>query len=172
MNWAGPLEDQTRRLLSKIVAPAAGVATQAVTIARPRATVERFWRDPDNLSAVLDGIAQVTATDSDRLTWSFAEGTAAATQWVTHTVVAADEIRFVGSHDSAGRSQIRLLFADAPKDLGTEVTIRVAGPLPKQLTAPAAFTALYRARALLQTGEAPTLAHNPSGRRDAADQEA
>lgn len=169
MNWVGAIEDQARGLLSKVVAPSAAMTTQVLTIARPRAVVEQFWHDPDNLSAVLDGIAQVEATEPDRVRWSFTTGNTAAAQWVTRTVVGADEIRFVGSSDPAGRSQIRLIFADAPNGLGTEVTVRVTSPLPKQLTGHAAYTALYRARAMLQTGEAPTLAHNPSGRSEAAE---
>ncbi|WP_181697171.1 hypothetical protein [Nocardia sp. GTS18] len=160
MTW---FEDRIGQLLHK-VAPTAGASVHAVTIARPRADVEQFWLDPANLSSALDGIAHVESTAPDRLTWSFVENTAAAAQWVSRTVRAPGEIRFVGGRDPAGRSQIRLTFADAPGDLGTEVTIRVTSPLPKQLTGHAAFTALYRARAILQTGEAPTLTHNPSGR--------
>jgi len=40
----------------------------------------------------------------------------------------------------------------------------VRSPLPGLLTGAIAFKLLYRMRALLQTGELPTLEHNPSAR--------
>jgi hypothetical protein len=59
---------------------------------------------------------------------------------------------------------IVLEFGDAPQDRGTEVIARVSSPAPGVLTGPLAFKALYRARALLMTGEVPTIKSNPSAR--------
>ncbi|NEW26051.1 hypothetical protein [Nocardia cyriacigeorgica] len=162
MDYIDKAKHQVVDLVGKVVgASGGGVSTQTMTMARPRDEVRRFWRDPDNLSAVLQGIAQVREAGPDRLEWTFEQLGDDALRWETDVVDDADELRFTGEHDE----QIRLRFADAPHDLGTEVTVRTASPAPGLLTGAAAFTALYRARALLQTGEMPTLEHNPSGRR-------
>ncbi|VFA97963.1 hypothetical protein [Nocardia cyriacigeorgica] len=167
MDYIDKAKHQVVDLVGKVVgASGGGVSTQTMTIARPRDEVRRFWRDPDNLSAVLQGIARVRQAGSDRLEWTFDPLESDTLRWSTDVVDNADELRFTGEHDE----QIRLSFADAPHDLGTEVTIRTTSPAPGLLTGAVAFTALYRARALLQTGEIPTLEHNPSGRR--AEQEA
>lgn len=114
-------------LVGKVVgATGGGVSTQTVTIAAPRAQVQRFWRDPENLSAVLDGIVRVSATGPDRLEWRFDPLDGESLRWETEVVDKTDELRFVGEHDD----QIRVSFADAPHDLGTEVTIRTTTPAP------------------------------------------
>lgn len=162
MDYIDKAKHQVVDLVGKVVgASGGGVSTQTMTMARPRDEVRRFWRDPDNLSAVLQGIAQVREAGPDRLEWTFEQLGDDALRWETDVVDDADELRFTGEHDE----KIRLRFADAPHDLGTEVTVRTTSPAPGLLTGAAAFTALYRARALLQTGEMPTLEHNPSGRR-------
>ncbi|MBF6435402.1 hypothetical protein [Nocardia cyriacigeorgica] len=162
MDYIDKAKHQVVDLVGKVVgASGGGVSTQTMTMARPRDEVRRFWRDPDNLSAVLQGIAQVREAGPDRLEWTFEQLGDDALRWETDVVDDADELRFTGEHDE----KIRLRFADAPRDLGTEVTVRTTSPAPGLLTGAAAFTALYRARALLQTGEMPTLEHNPSGRR-------
>ncbi|MBF6454518.1 hypothetical protein [Nocardia cyriacigeorgica] len=162
MDYIDKAKHQVVDLVGKVVgASGGGVSTQTMTMARPRDEVRRFWRDPDNLSAVLQGIAQVREAGPDRLEWTFEQLGDDALRWETDVVDDADELRFTGEHDE----QIRLRFADAPHDLGTEVTVRTTSPAPGLLTGAAAFTALYRARALLQTGEMPTLEYNPSGRR-------
>ncbi|MCW2552947.1 MAG: putative integral rane protein [Mycobacterium sp.] len=46
----------------------------------------------------------------------------------------------------------------------TEVIARVSSPAPGALTGALTFKALYRARALLMTGEMPTIRYNPSAR--------
>ncbi|WP_280506943.1 hypothetical protein [Nocardia farcinica] len=74
---------------------------------------------------------------------------------------------YTGGPAAGGDAQLHIEFAEAPADLGTEVTLRVTAPVPGLLTGAVAFKVLYRARALLQTGELPTLAHNPSARAGA-----
>lgn len=48
--------------------------------------------------------------------------------------------------------------------LGTEVTLTLQLPAPNVVLRGAAFKVLYRARALLQTGELPTLTPTPAAR--------
>ncbi|WP_040790782.1 hypothetical protein [Nocardia paucivorans] len=167
--------DKAKEHLTTLIGKAAGggangPSRQTVTIERPRPEVERFWREPENLARALDGIAEIHPTESGRLEWTFAPDSEHPITWESTSVVEENGLRFVDA-DEPDTAEIAIDFADAPHDRGTEVTIRAATPAPNLITGAAAFTALYRARALLQTGEAPTLAHNPSARAHSTDQE-
>ncbi|MFE7744739.1 hypothetical protein [Nocardia sp. NPDC057455] len=168
--------DDTKHLLSDLVgrlveSASSYSSSQTVTIARPRAEVERFWRDAANLSEVLGDVAEVRSTEPSTYEWTLLAGTDGRTTWKTTLREEDGHFRFIGSDDedsaSAQGLEVDLGFRDAPRDLGTEVTMRARTPLPDLLTGAAMFTALYRARARLQTGEMPTLAHNPSARSSA-----
>ncbi|WP_063022786.1 SRPBCC family protein [Nocardia niwae] len=168
--------DDTKHLLSDLVGRVIESASsysgsQTVTIACPRAEVEQFWRDPAKLSEVLGDVAEVRATEPSVYEWTLHSGTDGRTTWKTTLRAEEGHFRFVGSTGddttSAQGLEIELSFRDAPRDLGTEVTMRARTPLPDVLTGAAMFTALYRSRARLQTGEIPTLAHNPSARSSA-----
>jgi uncharacterized membrane protein len=157
--------DKVTHQATDLVAKAVGAASrpapsQSVTIARPREEVMRFWRDPETLSAILGDIADVTCPEPGVYRWVATHGDAVLA-WTTTLVAEGDRLRFSGGESM----QIRLDFADAPGDRGTEVTLRATTPLPDFLVGPAAFTLLYRARALLQTGETPTLTATPAARK-------
>ncbi|MFC3961092.1 hypothetical protein [Nocardia jiangsuensis] len=138
-----------------------GERVQAITIERPRAEVERFWHDPEQLSRVLGTVGEVRPRGSDGYTWVL-HGEK-DTEWETTLSTDAEGLRFSTADDPDG-PHIRLTFAAAPADRGTEVTARVAAPVPGILTDAAVFKVLYRARALLQTGEIPTLQPQPAAR--------
>jgi uncharacterized membrane protein len=146
-----------------------GTGRRALTIEQPRAAVEEFWRDPDNLSRVFDGFADVRSTAPDRYEWTAPPDDADPARWESVLLTEQDGLQFVDAVDPE-RARIELEFADAPRGRGTEVHISATAPMPRQLTGAAIFAVLYRARALMQTGEVPTLDRNPSGR--AAGQEA
>ncbi|UGQ42141.1 hypothetical protein [Rhodococcus aetherivorans] len=138
---------------------------QTVTIGAPRETVQRFWREPANLSQVFGERTSVAASGPDRLRWTFELGADPIT-WETRVLESDGELQFVATDagDSSQPPRILLSFATAPHGLGTEVSMRADTPVPGLITGAATFTALYRARALLQTGEMPTLRCNPSAR--------
>ncbi|BCN64244.1 hypothetical protein [Prescottella equi] len=143
-------------------------ATQSVTIARPRDEVTQFWRDPQSLSAVFDQAAEVRAGDvAGEYVWSPVGSPDDAESWRATLREDEDGFRFTTTGgDATGPTPGFVLgFRDAPHGLGTEVTLRARTPLPEFLSSLAAFAVLYRARALLQTGEVPTLRDNPSARR-------
>lgn len=162
--------DEVTTLIGRAVGSVSGgTGPRALTIERPRAAVEDFWRDPDNLSRVFDGFADVRSTAPDRYEWTAPPDGADAIHWESVLLAEPNGLKFVDAVDP-DRARIELEFTDAPRGRGTEVHISATAPLPRQLTGVAAFAVLYRARALIQTGEVPTLDRNPSGR--AATQEA
>lgn len=138
---------------------------QTVTIDRPRAEIEQFWRDPERLSTVFRGIAEVRAVENGRYEWRLVPGGGSVT-WVTALTAEAGCVRFtaIGEPGTQSGPGLRVDLRTAPHDLGTEVTLTTSTAAPDVLTDPVVYTVLYRARALLQTGEVPTLAHNPSAR--------
>ncbi|MCG5433483.1 hypothetical protein LV457_14475 [Mycobacterium sp. MYCO198283] len=133
--------------------------SQTVTIGRPPEAVAQLWRDPQQLSRLLGEIGEVTQ-DGDTYRWTLGDD---ATSWETRLQVEGDRLRFVG--DNA--TELTVTLRPAPNQLGTEVTLTPKTPLPDLVTGAVAFTMLYRARALLQTGEIPTIRQNPSGRASA-----
>lgn len=166
--------------LGAVVTKAAGVTTavgvtkavgaassrghpQIVTIGRPRAEVEQLWHDPRLLSRVFAEMASVHHAEGARYVWRLGPDDGETVTWTTTLTEEPGRLRFTGTDDPAG-TYLQVDFRDAPRGLGTEVTLCVRASLPDILTDTAAFAALYRARALLQTGEIPTLAGNPSTR--------
>ncbi|OBH18337.1 hypothetical protein EHH44_00760 [Mycolicibacter terrae] len=140
---------------------------QSLTIAGGLDAAKEFFRDPARLSEVLGDIAEVKQTGAGRFRWEFSGGPASGAGWDSVLVEDDRRMRFADVDTSRSRSEIVLDFASAPNDMGTEVTLRIKGPMPSLLSGALAFKALYRARALLQAGELPTIRHNPSARRSA-----
>lgn len=137
--------------------------TQAVTIARPRSDVVRLFQDAELLAEVVGDFAEVHSTGQGRLHWTFRyDGGGPA--WDCEIEVDGDtRLRYVDVNPER-TAELTLDFRDAPQDRGTEVIARVSSPVPGVLTGALAYKILYCARAVLQTGEAPTLKHNPSAR--------
>ncbi|WP_280445722.1 hypothetical protein [Nocardia brasiliensis] len=168
VNYIDKAKDQLTDLVGKVVGGSDRSGnSQTVTIARPRAEVEQFWRDPDKLSMALGDLGVVTATGPTSFTWTMPGHDSPA--WHTRLVAEEGRLRFLDAEGPAPGTahEIRLTFADAPRGLGTEVTLQVNTPIPDLLMGAADFKVLYRARALLQTGEVPTIAHNPAARAGA-----
>ncbi|MCZ8382689.1 hypothetical protein O6P37_27840 [Mycobacterium sp. CPCC 205372] len=139
-------------------------ATQSVTIAVPLERVEQFWRNPDELSVVLGDVGEVEATGPDRYRWRLQAGPVKTT-WESRLQKDIAGVRFVGTEDD--RNEFVVTYREAPRGLGTEVTVHAKSPAPGLLTGALAFKVLYRVRALLQTGEVPTIRTNPSARDSA-----
>lgn len=159
MNVVDAAKEQVRHLAEKLT-HATEPATQALTVSRPRPDVVELFRDPVRLSQVFGDIAEVQAHGPDRQRWTFLDG---PTWECVVTAEGDSRLRFTGvnAQDPVG---LTLDFRDAPQDRGTEVIAHVSTPAPGVLTGALAFKALYRARALLLTGEIPTIKHNPSAR--------
>ncbi|MDF2828292.1 MAG: hypothetical protein K0R01_1575 [Mycobacterium sp.] len=171
MNVVDNVKEQLKHVAEKVAERVADAATtesrvQAVTIGRPRHQVMDFLRDPGHLSQIFGDIAVVEGAGVDRLRFEFAgDGSGdKAGEW--NCVVSSEEgerLRFVDVNPESEMG-IVLDFRDAPQHRGTEVIGRINAAAPGALTGPLLFKALYRARALLMTGELPTIKYNPSAR--------
>ena len=129
------------------------VVEEAITISRPRAEVYAYFARPEHLPALVDADVDIARNVVDaELAWRGLRG---------------EKLSHFGS----------LSFRDAPGARGTVVAAhleyapsggslgaalaRVMGRSPQRLVA----DALRRARAILETGEAPSTSGQPSGRR-------
>jgi uncharacterized membrane protein len=148
-------------VVNKIIdMPPRHARAQTVTIACPVERIEQFWRDPDQLSVVLGDIAEIDTDGRDRYRWRLSAEPDVA--WQSTLVADTDGARFVGDGN-----EIVVRYRAAPHELGTEVTLCLKTPAPALLSGAAAFKILYRLRALMQTGEVPTIQSNPSARKSA-----
>jgi uncharacterized membrane protein len=135
--------------------------SHAITIRAPRTDVAELFADARRLSVIFGDVADVEETAPERQRWTFTAG--GEPQWDCAVATGPSSVEFADLRPDS-ELRITLSLRDAPNDWGTEVIARVSAPAPGALAGPAINTALYRARALLQTGEVPTIAHNPSHR--------
>jgi hypothetical protein len=169
VNVVDTAKAQVKQIVEKVTDKVTDTASfdskiQAVTIGLPRNDVMRQFQNAGFLSQVFGDVADVHEAGPERLRWTFRLDGNDGTAW--DCVVAAEDdaqLRFVDVNPDKSAS-IVLNFRDAPQDRGTEVIARTTSPAPGPLTGPLTFKALYRARALLTTGEVPTIQHNPSAR--------
>jgi uncharacterized membrane protein len=156
--------EQARLLVEKVTgSDGRESGVQAVTVARSRHDVIAAFRNPEFLSQIFGEIADVDATGPDRLHWTFHGPGNDDVGWECVITAGDTEVTYAGA-ESGGPAEIVVAFRDAPQDRGTEVVARVSAPAAGLLTGPLTFKALYRARAVLQTGEIPTIRRNPSAR--------
>lgn len=161
MSYVESAKKQVLSAVNKVIdLPSRQARAQTVTIACPVQRIEQFWRDPDQLSVVLGDIADIDADGRDRYRWRMSAEPPVI--WESTRVIEPGGVRFVGQGN-----EIAVKYRPAPRQLGTEVTLRVKAPAPALLSGAAAFKILYRLRALLQTGEVPTIRSNPSARKSA-----
>ncbi|MCV7432909.1 hypothetical protein [Mycolicibacterium bacteremicum] len=158
-------KEQARQLVEKVAGSAGHKSTvQAVTIGRPRDAVVAALSDPVALSTVFGEIAEVASIGPNRLRWTFPGRDADDDpSWECVVTADGDGVKYT---DVKPDSSLELVVAlrEAPQAMGTEVIGRISAPAPGVLTGPLLYKALYRFRALLLTGEIPTIARNPSAR--------
>jgi uncharacterized membrane protein len=138
-----------------------------VTISRPRAEVEQVWRDGAKLSQILGEVADVTQPGPNRYQWTVHGPGDRDVVWESELIESNDRLRFATTGEGGSATtmpEVWVAFHDAPGDLGTELTLSLRLPAPAVVLQGATFKVAYRARALLQTGEIPTLTPTPAAR--------
>lgn len=159
--------DAAARLLTHTRANA---SSQTLTVERPAESVLTALRDPAVLTRLLGDLGTVSANGS-RYAWTLGEETVETV--LTETV---DGLRFARTdpdgvaepEDDTEGGADRVVeawaeFTVTPLRDGTRSEVRARSQLPGGA---ADFTFLYRLRALLQTGEIPTLGPQPTTREE------
>jgi uncharacterized membrane protein len=128
------------------------VVEEAITISRPRGDVFAYLQQAENLPALADEAVQITRETASELAWRATRG---------------DKLTHFGSLElrdaPGGRGTIvsvRLEYLPSGGSLGAAIS-HLMGRSPQRVLA----DKLRRARALLETGEMPTTAGQPTGRR-------
>ncbi|MEJ5947030.1 hypothetical protein WDZ17_17195 [Pseudokineococcus basanitobsidens] len=146
---------------------------QTLTVGRPPEEVAALWRDPAAVRQVLGDVGTVVVdrgagAHGDRWTWRLVRpGSDEPVQWRT---ALADggvprTLRWADPDEGSERpAELVVVLRDAPQGLGTEQVVRLDLPVPGLAAGAAALMLGYRARALLLTGEVPTMTPQPAGR--------
>jgi uncharacterized membrane protein len=153
----------------------------SITIGKPATTLYRLWREPERLSQILGDMAQVTEVGDGRQHWVVPAPLNQRLEWDTQIVEErpGQMVRWKSLEGAALPNEGSVRFQPAPSDWGTEVTLRFRfdppggtlgntlarrlGIVPRML----AEKALRRFKSLAETGEIPTLKHNPAARPSA-----
>ena len=146
------------------VLPGGGTATapqQTLTFTSSPTDVLAAVRDAAVWSQVLGEFGSVALTAPGRYLFTSEHGPAAGTP--TELRETGAEVQFVRTEGGDG-PLVELRVVPASQGRGTEVALRLDLPIPDLATGAATFTVLYRLRALLQTGEVPTITPQPSAR--------
>ncbi|GAA2023239.1 hypothetical protein WDZ16_02725 [Pseudokineococcus marinus] len=160
--------------VGEVVGRRSSGAQQTLTVGRPVDDVAALWRDPAAVRQAL-GDAGTVEADGDRWTWRLARpGSDEPVEWRTTLEEGGPSTAFPGSSvvlrwsdpadASEAASELVVVLREAPQDLGTEQVVRLDLPVPDLAAGAMALTLGYRARALLMTGEVPTITPQPSGR--------
>jgi uncharacterized membrane protein len=146
-------------------------AARSVTVGRPLAEVEAFFREPEGLSRALGGFATLTPAEDGRTHWAVRGRDGSPLEW-TMELVEDRPGELLRWRSPAGDAESWVRLRPAPHGLGTEVRLFLrldardgAPALPAGVVV---LRALRRAKALMEAGEAPTLERNPAARRATA----
>lgn len=173
---AASIVDKVKQGVGGLLGRRADPVQQTVTIARRAADVAAALRDPAVLSAALGETGRVAREADGGYRWALGRragddgATGAGAQepgadavWDAVLVESPGALRWSAAGDEGG-PEVSFALREAPAGLGTETTVRLALPVPGLAAGAAAYTLLYRLRALLQTGEVPTITPQPAAR--------
>lgn len=152
--------------------------SRSITIGKPADELYETWRDPDQFSKIMGHFAEVTALDENRLRWTVHGPFGRDITWETRIVEEepGEYLRWKTPEDAMVLNEGSVRFSSAPADRGTEITFTLDFDPPGGSLGTAALqqldivprtlvgTALDRFKALVETGEIPTLKGNSSAR--------
>jgi uncharacterized membrane protein len=155
---------------------------RSITIGRDPAALYRLWQQPGTLDQVIQPIAELEK-NGETTTWRIHGPLDRSFEFRTRVAFEKEPevIRWVPEEGQEHKLHGSLHLKPAPSDQGTEVTLRLAfvppggqlgkallkllGPAPKLVI----DKGLRRFKALAETGEVPTLEHNPAARDSGQD---
>jgi len=151
---------------------------RSITIEKPANELNRFWREPQNLSKIMGDFVEVTKVSNDRAHCRIRGPFGRNVEWDTQIVEdrPGEVLRWKSISGTRVPNEGSVRFRPAPKDWGTEATLRFRIDMPGNILANRkvrmvprilAEKALRRFKSLAETGEVPTLEHNPSARAGA-----
>ena len=154
---------------------------RTLSVGRPAEELYRLWREPQTLGRILGHFADVTPTGGNGWHWKLHGPLGRELEWDSRVVEerAPELLRWEAAEGSALASQGWVRFRPAPGSWGTEVTLHLSFTPPGGALAEAVLKrlrgipalqtlkALRRFKSLAETGEIPTLDHNPSARASA-----
>ncbi len=102
------------------------IVGRTVTIARPRAEIYAFWRDPQNLS-FMENIERVEKLGDTRMRWTVAAPGDRSVTIETETIEARQDEMFAWRSVEGSDVEMRgrVTFAEAPGGRGTEVAAEI-----------------------------------------------
>jgi uncharacterized membrane protein len=155
-----------------------------VTVRRSPEDLYAFWRSFHNMPLILDYVESVDMHE-DRLHWKAKGPARVGVEWDAEIVEdrPGQLLAWRSVEGAAFENAGAVSFTPAPAEWGTEVTLSVTFNPPAGVVGDAvtrllgvepgkiAEKALHQFKALMETGEIPTLAHQPAGRNDGRDKD-
>jgi uncharacterized membrane protein len=156
---------------------------EAITIARPRQEVYRFWRSLGNLPRFMKNLKSVIELDGNRSHWVATAPAGRTVKWdaIVHNEREGELIAWRSLPGSDVDHAGSVWFKDAPGGRGTEVCVELQYNPPAGALG-AVFASLWgkepgqeiredlhRLKALLEAGEVITVEGQPSGRTASRD---
>jgi uncharacterized membrane protein len=149
---------------------------RAVTVAKPRAELYRTWRDLEGLPRFMEHVESVRVIDPRRSHWVVSGPAGRTVEWEAE-IINEIENELIGFRSLSGKVDVAgsVQFKDAPGDRGTEVIVELQYNPPAGILG--AFAAkmwgqepsqqieedLRRFKELMEAGEVPTVAGQPTG---------
>lgn len=154
---------------------------RSLTIEKPAHELYQLWRAPEHLSQIMGDIADVTTVSDDRQHWLLHTPLKKRLEWDTQVVESQPDtlLRWKSLDGAPLPHEGSISFRAAPRDWGTEVTLRFSFGLSAGasairsvkplniVTSLLAEKVLRRYKSLAETGEIPTLKRNPAARPSA-----
>lgn len=160
--------------------PGTGQLRRSLSIAASPAALLQAWRKPSVQQQVLGHVASLLSGDEQAMRWKIELPLDRNVEVESHETefVADERVRYASTTRDGPQVQLvtEMSVRPAPADFGTVATISVDYSLPGGALAETAMKlagsapdllaakALRRFKALIETGEIPTLERNPSAR--------
>lgn len=152
--------------------------TRAITVGKPAEELYLLWRNPQRLSQIMGDTTEITEMSEDHLHWKLRVPFGLNVAWDMQIIEdrPGELLRWKSREGARLPSEGSICFQPAPGERGTEVKLhlrfeapggRIGNAIAKRMGFVPRMLAeqtLRRLKSLAETGEIPTLEHNPSAR--------